>query len=336
MGKVDIIATNKSKNNILKLILDKFNFSSGIDNLSCDNLISSFSGHSRAFIKVQDGCNNSCAYCKIPSVRGRSRSRSLAEITREAKALIQNGYKEIVLCGICLGCYGKDLKPKKALVDVISAIIKLKGNFRVRLSSIEARDITDRLIKLLASSDKICRHMHIPFQSGDDEILRLMQRKYTASFYKKIVDKLKEQIPDIAITTDILVGFPGEEDKHFLTTVELIEYVGPSRIHIFPFSLRKDTLAYDLPSRVSMNIIKERIEKLGIIARRSSYLYRKRFLNEKLYVLFEDKKDRKTGFAKGYTDNYIEVLCDNLNVTSSTLRPAEVFKVNPECTFVRV
>ncbi|MFC1703975.1 tRNA (N(6)-L-threonylcarbamoyladenosine(37)-C(2))-methylthiotransferase MtaB [Candidatus Omnitrophota bacterium] len=331
LGKIDIIAGNEAKKNIAALINSK-----NESTLQRESQINFFAGHSRAFIKIQDGCNNHCAYCKVPHVRGKSRSRDFEEIRDEAQRLIKNGYKELVLCGICLGSYGRDLQPQRTLVEVIDAIEAIAGDFRIRLSSIEARDITDDLIVCMADSKRLCHHLHIPFQSGDDYILQRMQRRYSAADYKKVVDALKERVPDIAITTDILVGFPGEEEEHFLNTLAFLRHASPSRVHVFPFSPRKGTAAFGFSERVPMKEIKARIEKVNKLASNSSYGYRKQFLYKKLRVLFEEKKDRKTGFSKGYTDTYIEVVCKNLNGLPNKLSQVIIAKVTPSHTIARL
>ena len=198
--------------------------------------ISNFCGHTRAFLKIQDGCNNSCAYCKVPLVRGVSRSRPLLEIIKEAKKLVQNGFQEIVLSGICLGAFGKDLKEAISLVDAIEGLENIEGLLRIRLSSLEAVDVSDRLIQQMAESQKLCWHLHIPIQSGDDEILKKMQRSYKRKDYLELINKIKKHIPQVALTTDVLVGFPGEAEENFQNTLNLIKEILPLKVHIFPYS----------------------------------------------------------------------------------------------------
>ncbi|MDD5568361.1 MAG: MiaB/RimO family radical SAM methylthiotransferase, partial [Candidatus Omnitrophica bacterium] len=223
----------------VELIISKSFFSDGI---------SDFSSHTRAFLKIQDGCDNFCSYCKVPLVRGRSRSRLLEDIVEEAGILVKKGFKEIVLTGICLGSYGKDLSMETSkglnLVAVIEELEKIEGLLRIRLSSIEAGDVTDALIDKLAESNKLCRHLHIPIQSGDDQILRKMRRKYSRKFYINLIKKIKARIPQVAITTDCLVGFPGESEKHFKNTLDLVNRIVPLRVHIFPYSAIKGTSVY--------------------------------------------------------------------------------------------
>jgi len=270
--------------------------------------ISKFCGHTRAFLKIQDGCDNFCSYCKVPLVRGRSRSRELSEIIQEAKALVKNGFQEIVLCGICLGAYGKDLQPKLSLVDVIESLEEIKGLLRIRLSSIEAGDVTDELIIKMGKSKKLCPHLHIPIQSGDDKILKKMHRRYSGSDYLKLVRRIKRQVPGIAITTDVLVGFPGESDAGFGNTLDLVRKIMPLRAHIFPYSQREGTLAADFKDRLSPDIVKRRMKRLRDLAGECSLKYRRQFLHKKMDVLIESRSKENPDFWQGHTDNYIRVL----------------------------
>ncbi|MFH1848113.1 MAG: MiaB/RimO family radical SAM methylthiotransferase, partial [Candidatus Omnitrophota bacterium] len=259
-------------------------------------------------------CNNFCSFCKVPLVRGRSKSRPPEEVISEFSRLVKSGYKEIILCGICLGSWGMD--PGFKLDRLLGEIeLKAKGDYRIRLSSIEPWYVTDGLIKKAAGSKKICPHLHIPLQSGDDNILKRMNRRYSPSDFKRLVKKIRDTMPEIAFTTDILVGFPGETDKAFDNTLKTIEVTKPSRAHIFPYSPRKGTRAYgfgDLPGKETVN---KRIKKLKALTDMLALEYRKGFEGKSLQVLVEDKRDPQTGLLTGYTDNYIRVILpgsDNL------------------------
>lgn len=273
--------------------------------------ISGFKDHSRAFVKVQDGCDNICAYCKIPLVRGKSRSRPLLDIKQEVERLVRGGFKEIVLTGICLGAYGSDLPVKESrsidIIDVIEELEKIKGEFRIRLSSIEAKDISQRLIEKFSKSKRLCRHLHIPFQSGDSEILKKMQRNYSVKDYLSAVKKLRNKIPNIAITTDILVGFPGEEERNFKNTLKFVEQVSSSRTHIFPFSPRPGTKAWELSDKIPGAVIKKREELLRALVDKMVQDFYRRFKNHNLTVLTERRRDKQNGLLKGYSENYIPV-----------------------------
>lgn len=272
-------------------------------------MISFFKGHTRAFLKIQDGCNNYCSYCKVPLVRGSSRSRKLAEIIKEAEGLVENGFQEIVISGICLGAYGKDLNPKADVVDVIEKLEEIPGLLRIRLSSIEASDITQRLIGKIANSKKLCRHLHIPIQSGDDRILKKMNRKYNRNGYLGLIRGIKKKVPGIAITTDVLIGFPGEDEDNFQNTVGLIRDILPLKVHIFPYSPRKGTSAINYFNQaVDCKSVEKRGDILGKVARDCALEYRKRFLGRKLDVLIEGKVKNKPDYWQGYSSNYIKVL----------------------------
>jgi threonylcarbamoyladenosine tRNA methylthiotransferase MtaB len=277
---------------------------------SADSGISFFKGHTRAFIKVQDGCNNFCSYCKVPIVRGRSRSRDPEEVFKEAKALIDSGYKELVLTGICLGDFGKYSYKDTRLSALIGNISEIKKDFRIRLSSIELPDITDDLIGEMNGRKKICRHFHIPLQSGDDDILRQMNRKHTVSDFISRVEYNRSIIPDMGITTDIIVGFPGETESNFKNTVKAIEKTTPSRTHIFTYSPRPGTKAAILKDDVPSKVKKQRAARLKTITDKFSNDFQKRQIQSEQRILIEHNRDRRTGKLCGYTDNYVKVLID--------------------------
>lgn len=280
--------------------------------------ITDFKGHTKAFIKIQDGCENRCAYCKVSLVRTALQSKPLHDILEEAKTLTEKGFKEIVLAGICLGAWGKDLFPHEVargagldgakLADVLKALNGLRGDFRIRLSSIEPKYVTDELIDIVSDTKRICKHLHIPLQSGDDDILRRMNRLYTVSEYRALINKIRTKTEDIAITTDVMVGFPGESDRNFQNTVNFIKELIPLRTHIFTFSRRKGTAAYDMVQDLRDKTLKKRYYELKVAALGASYLYRRKFLNKKLDILVETNRDRLSELLVGYSGNYIKVL----------------------------
>lgn len=293
--------------------------------------VNNFSGHTRAFLKIQDGCNNFCSYCKVPFVRGLSRSRLLNVIAAEAGGLAKNGFKEIVLTGICLGSYGRDLSPAICLIDAVDALEKTEGVLRLRLSSIEAGDISQELIKKIAYSEKICRHLHIPVQSGDDTILKKMNRSYSKAGYLRIIKEIKRVIPDIAITTDVIVGFPGESKANFNNTIELIKEIVPLKVHIFPYSKRAGTYAADnLREEVNPLLIKERAITLRNISLDCAVFYKKQFVNKTLKVLFEERCKEKEGYWQGYTDNYIKVLLEAKQDLRNSIIPVKLKTVKDD------
>lgn len=292
--------------------------------------ISDFSGHTRAFLKVQDGCNNFCSYCRVPLVRGASRSRPLDTVVNEAEALVKKGFKEIVLTGICLGAYGRDMTPKLSLVELISALEKISGLLRLRLSSIEAIDVTEALIAKMKSSKKLCPHLHIPIQSGDDEILKKMNRRITRAGYLALFKKIKKTIPHVAITTDILVGFPAETEKNFQNSLRLIKALLPLRTHIFAYSRRPGTRAANFMPEVGRDIVKKRILSLRLLMKECSLAYRKKFLNKKMTVLAETRVKDAPCFWQGYTANYIMVRFKSKQDLKNKLVPLNLKQITPE------
>lgn len=342
-----IIVKNKEKENILNVFFSQDSRTLELKNSRTESGISYFQGHTRAFLKIQDGCDNFCSYCKVPLVRGRSRSRDLSEIICEAKALAKNGFtpletkgkqekdkmsltgfKEIVLCGICLGSYGKDLSSPLSLVDVIENLEKIRGLLRIRLSSIEAGDVTDELIAKMGKSKKLCRHLHIPIQSGDDRILKKMNRRYTRGDYLKLARRIKRQVPGIAITTDVLVGFPGESDAAFGNTLNLVKKILPLRAHIFPYSPREGTLAADFNHKLNPDILKRRMKRLRDLAGSCSLKYRRQFLHKKMGVLVESRSKENPDFWEGHSDNYIKVLVKAKRNLKNKLIPVKLKKIS--------
>jgi threonylcarbamoyladenosine tRNA methylthiotransferase MtaB len=291
--------------------------------------ISSFANHNRAFVKIQDGCDNHCSYCKVPLVRGAARNRDAASILREAGQLADNGFKEIVLCGICLGAY-KDLT---GLIDSLEEIEALK---RIRLSSIEPMYVSMDLIDRIYSSQKLCRHLHIPLQSGDDKILKAMNRNYTRSSYISLIEAIRKKIPEIAITTDVLVGFPGETDTEFKKTLNALKIIKPMRTHIFTFSKREGTEAFYMPAQVDKKEKTSRSQMLKKAAQELSFSYIKTFEGQTVEVLVENAVDRKTGLLTGYTDTYIRVSFEGSQDLANELVKVRITKVLPETTIGRV
>ena len=269
--------------------------------------ITYFKNHSRAFLKIQDGCDYHCSYCKVRLVRGKSRSRAPRGIKKEVGNLVRNSYPEIVLSGICLGSYGRDLIPELSLAKLVGQLQGIGGCFRIRLSSIEVNDISDELIHIMKDSDRLCKHLHIPVQSGDEKILRRMGRAYSPEQYIKLIERIKRYIPQISITTDVMVGFPGETEANFKNTIELIKKIQPLRVHIFPYSKRLNTPAYNLGEFVSEAKIKARMAALQRIAQSLSSAYYQRFISQVTEALAERRVFGCSDLWEGYTDNYIKV-----------------------------
>jgi len=313
------IVKNQDKKNIIRIVEGDAEFKvSGVSDLPG---ISSFHGHTRAFVKIQDGCDNRCSYCKVPLVRGVSQSRPVPEIIAEARRLVGNGYKEIVLCGICLGAYGRDLTPAMNIAEIIARLHGIEGLYRIRLSSIEAGDVSDALIDAMCSLSKLCRHLHIPMQSGDDEVLRSMNRSYSHKAYTRLVSKIKNRIPGIAITTDIMVGFPGERETHFRNTIALVKETLPARVHVFPYSPRPGTAAHHFKQRIDKDTVTQRLGRLNALVKECAWRYRERFLGTESCVLFEERSKRNREYWQGYTDTYTPVLVESDQNLTNLIAP---------------
>ncbi|MCF0116781.1 MAG: tRNA (N(6)-L-threonylcarbamoyladenosine(37)-C(2))-methylthiotransferase MtaB [Bacilli bacterium] len=261
----------------------------------------------RAFIKIQDGCNNFCSYCIIPYARGRMRSRSKEKILNEVRELTVNGYKEIVLTGIHTGGYGLDFENNYHLYDLLKDIISVEPKVtRLRISSIEQGEINENIINLLSENNIIANHLHIPLQSGCDSTLKRMNRKYdTKMFYDKLC-MIRQKRPDIAITTDVIVGFPGETEEEFNSTYEFIKKCNFSELHVFPYSARQGTLAAKMENQIDPSIKKERVRKLIELSSQLQNKYQASFIGKEVDVLFEEY-DQDTDSFKGHTSNYIMV-----------------------------
>ena len=257
----------------------------------------------RAYIKIQDGCNQFCSYCIIPYARGPIRSRDKDDILSEIEILSKSGFKEIVLTGIHVASYGKDLGDIN-LGELIQEIALIKDIERIRLSSVEPNLITEDFMNILVSTKKVCDHFHLSLQSGSNNILKKMNRKYTREEYKEKVDLIRKYMPDAGITTDIIVGFPGETEKEFNETIEFVKEIGFSRIHVFKYSPRKGTPAAKYKNQVHGKIKNQRSKELITLGEELTEIFNKRFLNKKMDILYEEKID---DFYEGYTTNYIRV-----------------------------
>jgi len=269
-----------------------------------------FTDRTRASLKIQEGCNNFCTFCIIPWARGLMRSRDPKEVIRQAQQLVDAGYKEIVLTGIHTGGYGQDLKDYNLamlLRDIEEQVVGIK---RLRISSIEASQLTDEVIDVIRHSKIIVRHMHVPIQSGSDTVLKRMRRKYTMDQFAERITKLKEVLPDLAITSDVIVGFPGETEEEFMETYNFIKEHKFSELHVFPYSKRTGTPAARMEDQVDEDIKNERVHRLIALSDQLAKEYASRFENEVLEVIPEEKykEDPNSGLYEGYTDNYLKVV----------------------------
>ncbi len=259
----------------------------------------------RAFLKIQEGCNQFCTYCIIPYARGPLRSRSLESIRTETQRLISAGFKEIVLIGIHLGCYGKENPDGPTLYDAVKTVLDVPGVQRLRLGSLESVEVEPRLLTLMQEDARFCRHLHLPLQSGCDKTLQAMHRPYTTAKFKTLLADIKTRVPDIAITTDVIVGFPGETEADFETTCKFAESCGFSKMHIFPFSARKGTPAEKFAGAVTETVKKERADILGKIDETMHKAFLQAMVGQNAEVLFEQPAGED--YFEGLTGNYQRV-----------------------------
>lgn len=277
--------------------------------------IASYSENIRAYLKIQDGCDNFCSYCIVPYRRGKARSRDFDLVIKEANELVAKGYKEIVLTGIDVGMYGKDIGT--SFSTLVEELVKIPDLFRLRISSVEESQIDDKLIELIANNPKVAKHLHIPLQSGSDPILKRMCRKYTTEeFYNKL-SKVKALLPNVCFTTDLIVGFPGESEEDFINSYNFIKKVGFNQIHVFPYSVREGTAAATFKDQIDPRIKNERVEKILKLSDELWDSYNKENDDKEVEVIIE-KFDRKQNAFIGHSSNYllIQIKNENLHVGS--------------------
>jgi len=274
--------------------------------------LETYTEHTRAFLKIQDGCNRFCSYCIIPYARGPIRSREPQNILKEIEKLTEQGYSEFVLTGIHLASYGVDLKNTN-LVDIIRKVLLLDGVERLRLGSIEPMTVTEDFLKLVSESEKLCPHFHISLQSGSNNVLKRMNRRYTAEEYYEKCIALKSVIPDLSFTTDIIVGFPGESDSEFKETCEFVEKIGFSKVHVFKFSPRKGTPAAEMANQILPEIKDKRSSELIGISDKLAADFSRKLIGKKIKILIEKK--RKDGMFEGHSENYSHIICSAENIS---------------------
>ncbi len=332
MAEIDYVTGNGDKGRIPFLIEKIAGNKAGervsvesVSHLGLDGMISRFHGHSRAFIKVQEGCDAYCSYCIIPYARGRSRSVNPNKVKAQVKRLAVNGYREIVLTGIHIGRYGENSGFSADLSDLIEMILDETDNIRLRLSSIEVTEITDRLIGLFASTDRIASHFHLPLQSGDDDILRSMNRPYSTSMFREKVIRISESVPRAALGTDIIVGFPGETDRNFENTVRFLNSKLPlNYFHVFSYSPRPGTKAYAFPQQVESEIKKKRSRTLIEIGKNKRREFAKSQVGEHSKGLVQGECEDLSGHFESVTGNYCEVLVETDDSMRGKLVPLKI------------
>ena len=321
---IDIYIGNKDKSKIVELLDLYFTNKEpirrvGLDKDSFEDMyITDFKNRCRAFVKVQDGCENFCSYCIIPYVRGKCRSKDLNTVVSEVTALVNKGFKEIVLTGIHTGHYGVDLDTSFA--DLLNALVKINGLKRLRISSIEITELTDEVLDIIKNNKVIVDHLHIPLQAGSDKILKLMNRKYDLEYFENKLKEIRKIRPNISITTDIIVGFPNESEEDFNETIENSKKFGFSKIHVFPYSDRVGTVASKMDGHIDGNIKKMRARKLLEVSKKLEKEYANKFIGENLEVLFEEVKD---GVSIGHTSNYLKVKVKG-SIPSNTFKNVKI------------
>lgn len=329
--EVDFIIGTKDRNNIVEIcekvlsenrrinavedIMDTYEFE--------EMSIEETHGKTRAFLKIQEGCNQYCSYCIIPYARGNIRSRKLENIYSEVISLAQNGFKEIVLTGIHIASYGKDLGETR-LINVLEKIHNIDGIERIRLGSIEPNLVTFDFMERIKRLHKVCDHFHLSLQSGSDTVLKRMNRKYTTKEFEQIVELIRKYMPDAGITTDVIVGFPGETHEEFKETYEFVKVINFSKVHVFKYSPRKGTPAAEFKNQIDGNIKNERSKTLIQLTDNLTKEFHEKFLDKTIEVLIEDDLDMESNMCHGYSSNYIRAL-----VKSNSTLNGQIIKVKP-------
>ena len=326
---VDIILGSRNKEEVVDLCEDILQNKEAIDQIISvseektfeDLQISNQTEMTRAYMKIQDGCNMYCSYCLIPYARGNVVSRPMESIVDESKRLAQNGFKEIVLTGIHVASYGKDFDDGSSLIDVIENVASVDGIERIRLSSMEPRHITKDFLERMKATGKACDHFHLSLQSGSDDVLKAMNRKYDTKIYKEKTDLIREVFPNAGLTTDIIVGFPGETDENHKETMDFVDEIKFAKTHLFKYSKRDGTRAAKMGDQVNGNIKKDRLKDLEAIEKKNREAFLEKQIGKTLSVLFEDKSDME-GYKSGYSTNYLRV-----NVANPDLPSNEIYDV---------
>lgn len=314
MEEVDWVIPNRQKEELLKQVFP--------DEELPEFKIDQFGGHTRAFVKVQDGCNSFCTYCIIPYVRGRSRSRSVQSIVEEVEGLIQNGYKEVVITGVNVGDFDGG-NGEATLADLVRAVDRVDGLKRLRISSIDPDEVDEELLDAVVGGKTTCHSMHIVLQSGSNGILKKMNRKYTRQIFLETVDRLKRADPDFTFTTDVIVGFPGETDADFQDTLDLIEEVKFAKVHMFPYSKRERTRASLYPNQVDLPVILERKQKVLRLSETVAFDLRQQYVGRNMEVLIEEHQ-------RGHTANFLEVVLPDAKFSSNTIVTCEMVDNTPQ------
>ena len=333
---VNLVIGNNEKNDIIEII-EKYRADNKVNEIVSDVMYkeeyvefgpTTYTEKTRAVIKVQDGCDRFCSYCLIPFARGHIRSRSIDNVIEEVKKVVDDGFKEVVITGIHVASYGRDFKDGTTLIDLLEKINEVEGLQRIRLSSIEPIIMTDDFIERLSKLDKICDHFHLSLQSGCTETLKRMNRRYTAEEFFEAANRLRAKFPNAALTTDIIVGFPGETVEEFNETYEFLKKIKFYHMHVFKYSPRKGTKAAVMPNQVDSKIKEIRSKKLIELSDESELEYNKSYIGKKVQVLFEEKDN---GYYKGHTKNYMVVKYRTDEGLENKIKDVMIVDANAEC-----
>ena len=342
MPEIDIVLGNKEKKDIVKFVerfLQKRNDNKEkntpiievadiskqkeFDEYGCIT----YTERARTEIKIQDGCNNFCTYCLIPYARGRIRSRNKENVLKEVSDIAKSGIKEIVLTGIHIASYGKDFEEEYRLIDLLEDLNKIEGIERIRLGSLEPTIITEEFAKRLSKLQKICNHFHLSLQSGCNETLKRMNRKYTTEEFKQVTERLRKYFKDVNLTTDIIVGFPGETEEEFNITYNFLKDIKFYKMHVFKYSKRDGTIAAKMPDQIDGSIAEERSRKLIELSEKNMKVYNEKYIGKEVEVLFEEKQ---SDFWVGHTRNYMLVKTKSKENLENVIRHIIIKEVNSE------
>lgn len=332
MGDVDVIVGVHNRSHIVDYVeearkrTDKKPLNETVDIMKVktfENMSVDSTGEvkTRAFVKVQEGCDNYCTFCIIPYARGKLKSRLQKDAVEEIKKLVSQGYREVVLTGIHLGNYGKDLHDGTSLATLVAELVKIPDLLRIRLGSVESVELSEELISIIKNEPKVCRHLHLPIQSGSDAVLKGMNRHYRLPQFKALIRELREKVPGIALTTDLIVGFPGETEENFLETLDTLKELKFSGIHVFPYSRRTGTPAATYPNQVTNEVKKERVHRVQELEKEISLEYRSQFMGKVVHVLAEEVKN---GYFEGLTGEYIRVSIKDSHIERGHMYPVRI------------
>ena len=318
------VVSNKEKENLLPLVFPEEEWP--------EFSFKHFEAHTRAFVKVHDGCNSYCTYCIIPYVRGRSRSRSLADILKEVEALVASGFQEIVLTGINIGDFDGDPKEGESpvrLADLVRAVDSIPGVKRLRISSIDPDEVDEDLIQAVLLGKTTCPSFHIVLQSGSNVILKRMNRKYTSQMFSQSIEMLKKAHPDFAFTTDVIVGFPGESESDFEDTITMMKEVQFAKVHMFPYSKRDKTRAALYPNQVPHDVLQKRKRRVLEVAEETSFLLRQKYVGREMEVLLESQEKESSLFF-GHTENFLPVFVEGEKLHSNKIVLVKLIENGPD------